>query len=184
MRLQMLALLAALGGARGFRTGVASARALAPRGERTLLSAKGFGAADAQGVEVLNVMAGWSCIRGCGACCYLVPDERPELADVLSPEELRGYREMVAEDGWCKHFDKVSKTCLVYEDRPSYCRVSVEGFEERYGVPEDEFAEACAEGCRDHIATTFGERSEIMVRFDTAQETEELILVTSPRDAP
>jgi len=33
-------------------------------------------------------MANWKCIKNCGACCQLNPDERPDLEEYLTPAQV------------------------------------------------------------------------------------------------
>jgi len=40
-------------------------------------------------------MANWKCIKNCGACCQLNPDERPDLEEYLTPAQLSQYLSMV-----------------------------------------------------------------------------------------
>jgi len=110
-------------------------------------------------------MTTWQCIRGCGACCYLDPSERPDLEDYLSWQELSLYLSMVKEDGWCIHFDRSSRLCQIYEQRPSFCRARPDTFERLYGVAKadfDEFAIAC---CHEHIDSVYGETSKEKLRY-------------------
>ena len=54
------------------------------------------------------------------------------------------YRSMVGKDGWCVHFNKSTRTCSIFEDRPRFCRVEPAVFEDLYDIPEEELAiEAC-----------------------------------------
>ncbi|MFB6275964.1 MAG: YkgJ family cysteine cluster protein [Halothece sp.] len=110
-------------------------------------------------------MATWSCMTHCGACCYLNPSERPELESYLSPSELEQYYSLVGADGWCIHYQKETRTCGIYEQRPSFCRVTPENFEQRYGVPPSEFNEFAIDCCCDHIASLYGEESEEILRY-------------------
>ena len=113
-------------------------------------------------------MTHWQCLDRCGACCYLEPLERPDLEEYLSPEELLRYLSMVGEDGWCIHFDQGSRRCRIYADRPGFCRVEPQTFEQMYGVgPEDldEFAIAC---CLDQIDSVYGDRSIELLRYQRA----------------
>jgi hypothetical protein len=51
---------------------------------------------------VLKLSKQWACVAGCGACCYLAPEERPFLMDYFEdPEDLAQYNGMVGDDGWC-----------------------------------------------------------------------------------
>lgn len=42
-------------------------------------------------------MANWKCIKMCGACCHLDPEERPGLEEYLTPSELSIYLSLVGE---------------------------------------------------------------------------------------
>ena len=56
---------------------------------------------------------------------------------------------MVAEDGWCRHYDHGQRSCSIYDVRPDFCRVSNLG--RLFGVigNVDGFAIDC---CRQQIA--------------------------------
>lgn len=119
-------------------------------------------------------MANWSCMSHCGACCYLNPSERPELENYLSASELAQYHSLVGADGWCVHYQKETRTCGIYEQRPSFCRVTPDNFQRMFGVAASEFDEFAIECCCDHIASLYGEESEEMVRYLTmVDEVEE-----------
>lgn len=114
----------------------------------------------------------WSCMKHCGACCYLNPSERPELDDYLSPEELEQYYGLVGADGWCIHYEKETRTCGIYQQRPSFCRVTPENFERMFEVEKGEFDQFAIECCCEHIASMYGEESEEMIRYlDTVEKT-------------
>ena len=68
-------------------------------------------------------MKSWSCIENCGACCKFDLSERSNLKDKLSNEDKKLIKSMSSRDGWCKHLDKKNKKCLIYEERPHFCRV-------------------------------------------------------------
>jgi Fe-S-cluster containining protein len=111
-------------------------------------------------------MATWRCVKQCGACCNLDPADRPDLDLYLTPDELEQYLSMVGIDGWCINFDHTTRECKIYDDRPRFCRVEANVFEEMYGIePEElnEFAIAC---CRQQIEGVYGDRSLEMIRFD------------------
>lgn len=120
-------------------------------------------------------MATWQCIKQCGACCHLDPDERPDLEEYLSPEELGLYLSMVGEGGWCVNFDQETRECTIYANRPRFCRVEAEIFQDMYGIEPEElndFAIAC---CRQQIEAVYGDasgehsyRSLEQIRFDQA----------------
>ncbi|MEM0980977.1 MAG: YkgJ family cysteine cluster protein [Cyanobacteria bacterium P01_H01_bin.58] len=113
-------------------------------------------------------MAHWQCIQGCGACCHLDPSERPELDQYLTPTELEHYLSFVGEDGWCINYDQVDRRCRIYENRPRFCRVQANTFEDMFGIqPEElnEFAIAC---CEQQIEGVYGSASEELSRFTVA----------------
>ena len=108
----------------------------------------------------------WSCISGCGACCRLDPQQRPEALDALSPGQRSQYLAMVGPDGWCIHFDTGSRRCRIYGERPEFCRVS--SLVELFAVPSGQeagFAIAC---CRQQIRGEHGGRSAVLKRFERA----------------
>lgn len=113
-------------------------------------------------------MATWRCVKQCGACCYLEPSERPDLEDYLSPEELEIYLSMVGEAGWCVNFDHITRECRIYEDRPRFCRVEAEVFQDMFGVEESELNDFSIDCCREHIEDIYGSRSLEMLRFEGA----------------
>ncbi|WP_017302904.1 YkgJ family cysteine cluster protein [Spirulina subsalsa] len=111
-------------------------------------------------------MATWHCIEHCGACCHLDPTDRPDLPDYLTPEELELYMSLVGEDGWCIHYDKTSRQCRIYDQRPSFCRVTPEKFTEMYGVIPSEFNQFATECCRQQILGVYGENSPEMRHYE------------------
>lgn len=113
-------------------------------------------------------MATWQCVKQCGACCNLDPSDRPELADYLTPEELGLYSSLVGEDGWCINFDQDNRECRVYRDRPRFCRVESEVFQDLYGIEPEELNDFAIDCCRQQIEGVYGDRSLEMVRFDQA----------------
>ncbi|MEC4819062.1 MAG: YkgJ family cysteine cluster protein [Scytonema sp. PMC 1069.18] len=115
-------------------------------------------------------MATWQCVKQCGACCQLDPTDRPELQEYLSPEELELYLSMVGEDRWCINFDKKSRECRIYPNRPRFCRVLPEVFEDMYGVSPEELNDFAIDCCRQQIEGVYGDRSLEMLRFDQAVE--------------
>lgn len=115
---------------------------------------------------------GWKCVSDCGACCFLAPQDRPYLEDLLSPSEMDTFRGLVGEDGWCRHFDKSKRACLIYDDRPVFCRVKtwLGSKAEGFGVDPTDAAQLggfCAECCREHVTEVYGKESPEMQRFNT-----------------
>lgn len=113
-------------------------------------------------------MATWQCVKNCGACCNLTPEERPDLDTYLTPEQLEEYLGMVGPDGWCIHFDHVSRACTIYEKRPRFCRVTPESFNEMFGITPEALNDFAIDCCRQQIEDVYGDRSLEMLKFDRA----------------
>jgi Fe-S-cluster containining protein len=113
-------------------------------------------------------MATWQCIKGCGACCNLDPRDRPDLAEYLSPEELTHYLSLVGEGGWCINFDAEARDCRIYDERPRFCRVLPEIFEQMFGVSLEEFNDFAIDCCDQQIAGVYGEDSPELERYEQA----------------
>ena len=108
----------------------------------------------------------WQCVSGCGACCNLDPEDRPNLEEYLSAEELETYLSMVKEDGWCINYDRDNRQCKIYEQRPRFCRVQPDTFESMYGVEPskfDRFAIAC---CHEQISGVYGMQSSELKHYN------------------
>jgi Fe-S-cluster containining protein len=113
-----------------------------------------------------KMVATWQCVKRCGACCHLDPDDRPDLEDYLTAPELELYLSMVGEDGWCINYDQDNRECTIYADRPRFCRVQADVFEDMYGIEPEElndFAIAC---CQQQIEGVYGDRSPELMRFN------------------
>ncbi|HIK54055.1 MAG TPA: YkgJ family cysteine cluster protein [Synechococcales cyanobacterium M55_K2018_004] len=111
-------------------------------------------------------MATWRCVKQCGACCHLDPDDRPGLELYLLPQELEQYLSLVGPDGWCINFDHESRECRIYDSRPRFCRVNAEIFGEMYGIEPEELNDFAIDCCRQQIEGVYGDRSLEMIRFD------------------
>lgn len=112
-------------------------------------------------------MANWQCVKQCGACCHLDPTERPDLKHYLSPEELKQYLSMVGEGGWCVNFDQITRECLIYANRPRFCRVQADVFQDLYGVEAEELNDFAIECCQQQIEAVYGDCSPEMSHFQT-----------------
>lgn len=110
----------------------------------------------------------WQCVSGCGACCNLTPEERPDLDQYLSPEELATYMDMVGDDGWCINYNHDQRKCQIYEQRPRFCRVKPDTFEEMYGVEETDFNEFAIACCQQQIVGVYGEDSAELQQYNQA----------------
>ncbi len=110
-------------------------------------------------------MAVWQCVKNCGACCNLTPSDRPDLADYLTPEQLKTYLGMVGTDGWCINYDAEQRLCKIYEQRPSFCRVQADTFERMFSIDTDELNEFAIDCCQEQISGVYGSKSEELERF-------------------
>ena len=111
-------------------------------------------------------MKSWTCIENCGACCKFNLNERTDLESKLNEDDLALINSMTGKDGWCKNLDRENKKCLIYENRPHFCRVdefSV-GFKE-YLKSGDKFLIDC---CKQHISSNYGYKSQEMKLFKMA----------------
>jgi len=124
-------------------------------------------------------MATWHCVRNCGACCNLDPSDRPDLDTYLSPEDLQLYLSMVGEDGWCVNYDKDTRLCTIYDDRPGFCRVQFDTFERMFGIEPEDLNDFAIDCCHQQIEGVYGDRSLVMVRFE-----QELGLIRIATDLP
>ena len=104
-------------------------------------------------------------MEGCGACCFL-SDSHRGIEDILNGDDVVEFLGMIGQDGWCVHFDRDERKCLVYERRQRLCRVEPKVFKELYGVQEDEMDDFAKDCCREHIDGTYGAESAEMSRFN------------------
>jgi Fe-S-cluster containining protein len=74
---------------------------------------------------------------------------------------------MVGEGGWCIHFDQSNRSCRIYPERPRFCRVEPETFQDMYGIEAQEVSDFAIDCCHQHIESTYGRRSIEMVRFNS-----------------
>jgi uncharacterized protein len=116
----------------------------------------------------LDIMATWQCVKNCGACCQLDPGDRPDLPEYLGGEELALYLSLVGEDGWCIHFNQITRECGVYKDRPNFCRVQPDTFSRMFGIEPEELNEFAIDCCREQIEGVYGDRSLESIRFEQA----------------
>lgn len=110
-------------------------------------------------------MAEWRCLKNCGACCNLEPGDRPDLETYLTPADLELYLSMVGEDGWCINFDHQTRECKIYENRPVFCRVKPDIFEQMYDVSPEEFNDFAIDCCHQQIESIYGRKSEEMNNY-------------------
>lgn len=110
-------------------------------------------------------MATWKCVKHCGACCNLDPADRPDLENYLSPTDLEVYLSLVGEGGWCIHYDKTTRECSVYNERPWFCRVEPTSFQALYGVAPDQLNDFAIDCCEQQIEGVYGAESPEMEHF-------------------
>ena len=108
----------------------------------------------------------WQCVKYCGACCHLSPEERPDICDYLYPEELELYLSMVGEGGWCINFDHNTRKCNIYPNRPRFCCVEPGIFQEMYSIKLEDFNDFAIECCHQQIEGVYGWQSVEMLHFD------------------
>lgn len=99
----------------------------------------------------------WSCMKGCGACCFLGDFDLDVLTDLLkNPDDVEAYLSMLAPDGWCKYYSKQDRACTTYAERPRFCRVDFDVFSSLYDVKtEAEFNSFAIECCNEHIGNIY-----------------------------
>ncbi|XP_057512343.1 uncharacterized protein LOC130794442 [Actinidia eriantha] len=110
----------------------------------------------------------WQCVEGCGACCklekgpaFVTPEEI-----FTDPSDVELYRSLIGPDGWCINFDKTSRTCSIYSDRPYFCRVEPEIFQTLYGIDKKRFYKEACSCCRDTIKVVYGSKSKELENFN------------------
>ena len=113
-------------------------------------------------------MATWQCVKNCGACCQLDPADRPDLADYLTPDELAHYTSLVGDDGWCINYDKAKRECRIYSERPNFCRVQPDTFEQLYDIAPENLNDFAIECCQQQITGIYGSHSPEMAKFYAA----------------
>ncbi|XP_058073255.1 uncharacterized protein LOC131221969 isoform X3 [Magnolia sinica] len=84
--------------------------------------------------------------------------------NLMSHNQL--YRSLVGPDGWCIHYEKTTRTCSIYPDRPYFCRVEPEIFQDLYGINEKRFNKEACSFCRDTIKAIYGAHSQELDNFN------------------
>ena len=111
-------------------------------------------------------MKAWSCIENCGACCKFDLKNRTGLRDKLSDEDIDLIKSMTSKDGWCKNLDRSNRKCLIYDERPHFCRVNEFSIKfKEYFKLGDKFLIEC---CTQHIKSNYGKKSKEMMAFNLA----------------
>jgi Fe-S-cluster containining protein len=112
----------------------------------------------------------WRCVKQCGACCHLDPQDRPDLETYLTSEELHLYLSLVGAGGWCIHFNHDTRECRIYADRPQFCRVEASVFQDLYRIEPEQLNTFAIDCCQQQIAGVYGDDSTEMLRFNQALE--------------
>ncbi|XP_072975658.1 uncharacterized protein [Typha angustifolia] len=111
----------------------------------------------------------WQCVVGCGACCKLDKGPAfPSPEEIFSdePAQLDLYKSQVGEDGWCIHYEKATRTCAIYQERPLFCRVEPEVFKELFGIEKKRFNKEACRSCVAAITAAYGSASEELKNFN------------------
>ncbi|KAH7553452.1 hypothetical protein JRO89_XS12G0013600 [Xanthoceras sorbifolium] len=110
----------------------------------------------------------WRCVERCGACCKL--DKGPAFAtpeEIFDdPSDIELYRSLIGPDGWCINYEKSTRKCSIYPDRPYFCRVEPGVFQSLYGIDEKKFNKEACSCCRDTIKAIYGTHSEELDNFN------------------
>ncbi|KAK9289359.1 hypothetical protein L1049_007514 [Liquidambar formosana] len=110
----------------------------------------------------------WRCVQNCGACCKL--DKGPAFATpeeiFEDPSDISLYRSLIGPDGWCIHYEKNTRTCSIYSERPYFCRVEPDIFQTLYGIDKKRFNKEACNCCRDTIKAIYGSNSKELDNFN------------------
>lgn len=72
---------------------------------------------------------------------------------------------MVGDDGWCINYDKTQRNCRIYNERPNFCRVQPDTFQQLYNIAPKDLNEFAIECCEQQISGIYGNKSPEMDRF-------------------
>jgi hypothetical protein len=73
---------------------------------------------------------------------------------------------MVGEGGWCINFEQETRECRIYDDRPRFCRVEPDIFQDMYGIEPEEVNDFAIDCCQEQIDAVYGDRSLEQIRFN------------------
>lgn len=120
-----------------------------------------------KGFETKQEEVTWACVSGCGACCKLAkgPSFAPPEDIFDDPDDIALYWSLIGSDGWCVNYDKVTRTCSIYNERPYFCRVKPDVFKKLYGIDENRFNKEACGSCRDTIKDVYGSKSPELEKF-------------------
>jgi Fe-S-cluster containining protein len=72
---------------------------------------------------------------------------------------------MVGKDGWCNNYDRDTRKCRIYEERPRFCRVKPDIFTQMFGISPEQFNEFAIDCCHQQIEAVYGEDSPELERY-------------------
>ncbi|XP_057741890.1 uncharacterized protein LOC130960491 isoform X2 [Arachis stenosperma] len=123
----------------------------------------GFGASEKK-------EARWRCVEGCGACCKLEKGPSfPSPEEIFTdPSHVEHYKSLIGLDGWCIHYEKITRKCSIYSERPYFCRVEPEIFDSLYGISKKKFNKEACSCCRDTIKAIYGPNSKELHNFNNS----------------
>ncbi|XP_027175755.1 uncharacterized protein LOC113775186 [Coffea eugenioides] len=112
----------------------------------------------------------WRCIQNCGACCKLNKGPTfPSPEEIFDdPSDIQQYKSLIGPDGWCIHYEKTTRKCSIYADRPYFCRVEPDIFQTLYGIDKKKFNKEACSCCIDTIKAIYGSKSEELNNFKHA----------------
>ncbi|KAJ6330444.1 hypothetical protein OIU76_009115 [Salix suchowensis] len=110
----------------------------------------------------------WGCVEGCGACCKLAKGPAFATPEEIftDPSDIELYKSLIGPDGWCIHYEKSTRKCSIYPDRPYFCRVEPDIFESLYGITKKKFNKVACGSCRDTIKEIYGSHSMELDNFN------------------
>ncbi|XP_020207617.1 uncharacterized protein LOC109792610 [Cajanus cajan] len=111
----------------------------------------------------------WQCVEGCGACCKLQKGPSfPSPEEIFDdPSHVQLYKSLIGPDGWCIHYEKSTRKCSIYPERPYFCRVEPAVFKSLFGVKEKNFHKEACSFCRDTIKAIYGPNSKELNNFNS-----------------
>ncbi|KAK7393612.1 hypothetical protein VNO78_22170 [Psophocarpus tetragonolobus] len=112
----------------------------------------------------------WHCVEGCGACCKLQKGPSfPSPEEIFDhPSDVQLYKSLIGPDGWCIHYEKSTRKCSIYPERPYFCRAEPEVFKSLFGVKEKNFHKEACSFCRDTIKSIYGSNSKELYNFNSS----------------
>ncbi|KAM7526277.1 hypothetical protein LguiA_016179 [Lonicera macranthoides] len=115
----------------------------------------------------------WQCVERCGACCKLEKGPTYPSPDEIfdDPSDVQLYKSLIGPDGWCINFEKSTRKCSIYSDRPYFCRVEPDIFETLYGISKKKFNKEACGCCIDAIKYVYGAQSQELDKFNHAIRT-------------